>query len=760
MNAIVTPSGGEFVLLNKFVAGAYADYASYVIHDRALPDVRDGLKPVHRRLVYAMDQLNLHHNEKHKKAARTVGDTLGKYHPHGDSACYDAMVLMSQDFALRYPLVDGQGNWGSQDNPKSFAAMRYTEARLDKNATLLLDEVDKGTTDFVPNFDGTLQEPTALPAQVPFILLNGGEGIAIGMASSLLPHNAKEVIQATQHVLRNPDATLDDVMEFLPGPDMPTGGVITTSPEDIRKMYATGHGKILERCVWEQEGADIIITRIPFQTSGENLLLKIGEMMSAKKLPLLADLRDDSDDDFPVRLVLTMKSEKTDAEALMEHLCATTNLSMSHSWNATMLALNGRPRRMTLLEIIGEWLSFRRDVVTRRLSHRKDKLEKRIHVLDGLMKAFLNIDEVIRIIREEEQPKECLIAAFGLTDVQAEAILDTRLRKLAKLEEMELQVERNKLQATVDDIQETLNDREKMSDLIHRELDGVCSEFDRRDDKRRCLLEPAAAPVAMDSLELMPAEKVTVVLSKNGFIRAAKGHSVDGSKLSYITGDDYSQQVRAMTNEKLALINSEGRIFNLNIADLPGAKGTGQSLAKFCDLDGKATIVAMIPFRGEGSDRLLMSVLKDGFSCVTPGTHLFTRQKKGKHVFKPAEGDEVLRAFLLPEDVKVLDDGSIGGTSGIGVLTTAGRHGYVPLTDFTCKASGGKGMKLLNLKDEAVCDARIVTIIDNIPGGPIELDVAGEARPLPTEALGKGFCKRGRAPSVLPKGFTSARRFN
>ena len=549
----------EQLPLSVYTERAYLDYSMYVINDRALPHIADGLKPVQRRIIYAMSELGLNSQAKHAKSARTVGDVLGKFHPHGDSACYEAMVLMAQPFSFRYPMVDGQGNWGAPDDPKSFAAMRYTEARLSRYADLLLTEARQGTVDYNPNFDGTVQEPRLLPARAPFVLLNGSTGIAVGMATDIPPHNLNEVISACVHLLDSPKATDADLMTHIKGPDYPTDAQIITPPADIRQMYETGKGSIKARAIFHREGPDIVITALPHQASPAKLLEAIAQQMHAKKLPMLVDLRDESDHENPTRLVLVPKSNRIDYDRLMSHLFATTDLERSYRVNLNIIGLDQRPAVKSLAQILKEWLSYRFDVVTRRLTFRLDKINDRLHILDGLLVAYLNLDEVIRIIREEDEPKAELMKQFALSEIQANAILDLRLRNLAKLEEMKLTGEKSELEIEKAGLEKTLGSKARMQTLIKNELLKVAEEYG---DPRRSPMGEVEESRAYSEEDLITNEPITVVLSDKGWVRSAKGHDVDPRELNYRTGDEFAHAVKGRTSDVLIFLDSFGRTYN------------------------------------------------------------------------------------------------------------------------------------------------------------------------------------------------------
>ena len=565
----------ERLALHEFTENAYLNYSMYVIMDRALPFIGDGLKPVQRRIVYAMSELGLNATAKFKKSARTVGDVLGKYHPHGDSACYEAMVLMAQPFSYRYPLVDGQGNWGAPDDPKSFAAMRYTESRLSKYAEVLLGELGQGTVDWVPNFDGTLQEPKMLPARLPNILLNGTTGIAVGMATDIPPHNLREVAKAAITLIEQPKTSLDELLDIVQGPDFPTEAEIITSRAEIRKIYQNGRGSVRMRAVWTKEDGAVVITALPHQVSGAKVLEQIASQMRNKKLPMVDDLRDESDHENPTRLVIVPRSNRVDMEQVMNHLFATTDLEKSYRINLNMIGLDGRPAVKNLLEILSEWLTFRRDTVRRRLNHRLEKVLKRLHILEGLLVAFLNIDEVIEIIRTEDEPKPALMSRFGISETQAEAILELKLRHLAKLEEMKIRGEQNELEKERDQLQAILASERKMNTLLKKELQADADAFG--DDRRSPLHEREEAK-AMNEHDMQPSEPVTIVLSQSGWVRSAKGHDIDAPGLSYKAGDSFKAAVKGKSNQPVAFIDSTGRSYAIDPITLPSARGQGDPL--------------------------------------------------------------------------------------------------------------------------------------------------------------------------------------
>ncbi len=624
--------------LKSFAERAYLDYSMYVILDRALPHLGDGLKPVQRRIVYAMSELGLAAGAKHKKSARTVGDVIGKFHPHGDSACYEAMVHMAQDFAYRYPLVDGQGNWGSTDDPKSFAAMRYTESRLTGYAALLLQELDSSTVDWAPNFDGSLDEPTMLPARVPNLLLNGGSGIAVGMATDIPPHNLREVVKACVALLDDPDLSTRKLMASVKGPDLPTGAEIVSPREDLVQLYETGAGSFRARATYSMEEGQIVIDALPFQVSGSKVQEQIGAQMQQKKLPMVEDFRDESDHENPTRLVIVPKSSRVDVAALMAHLFATTDLERSYRVNLNVIALDGRPRVMALKELLLEWLTFRKSTVTRRLEHRLARLSARLHILDGLLVAYLNLDEVIRIVRTEDHPKAVLIARFALSEEQAEAILETKLRHLARLEEMKIREEQTKLAAERDGIQAVLHSKAKLTRLVRDELMADAEKYG--DDRRTKLVEREAAQ-AISAVELLTSEPTTVVLSRLGWVRAGKGHDIDARALSYKTGDEYQAAARGRNLQQAVFIDSTGRAYSLDAHQLPAARGYGEPLSGTMDPPDGATFAAVLI--GEPEDAWLVAS-DAGYGFAVKLRELYSRNKKGKAVLKVPQNALVLPA--------------------------------------------------------------------------------------------------------------------
>ena len=725
--------------LRTFTEKAYLNYSMYVIMDRALPFIGDGLKPVQRRIVYAMSELGLNAAAKFKKSARTVGDVLGKFHPHGDSACYEAMVLMAQPFSYRYPLVDGQGNWGAPDDPKSFAAMRYTESRLSKISEILLTELGQGTVDFQPNFDGTLEEPQYLPARLPHILLNGTTGIAVGMATDIPPHNINEVADATVLLLDNPKAGLDDVLNIIQGPDFPTEAEIISPKDDIRKMYETGRGSIKMRATWHKEDGEIIISALPHQSSPSKIIAQIAEQMTAKKLPMVEDIRDEADYENPVRIVLVPRSNRVDTDALMAHLFATTDLEKSYRVNMNMIGLDHKPAVKGLLQILTEWLTFRRTTVTRRLQHRLDKVLARLHILDGLMIAFLNIDEVIEIIRTEDEPKQVLMARFNLSDEQAEAILNLRLRHLAKLEEHQLQAEKDKLEEERANLELILGSERRLNTLIKKEIQEDAKKY--ASPRMSQLVEREEAKAISES-EMTPAEPVTVILSEMGWVRCAKGHDIDPIGLSYKAGDKYLAHACGKSNQPVIFIDSTGRSYALDPLSLPSARSQGEPLTGKLTLPAGATIEQVI-MEPEKQELLMASDAGYGFICKFED--LIARNKAGKALISLPENAKVLKPETLSESASLLVS-----------LTSAGRMLIFPVRDLPA-LSKGKGNKIISIP-AANAKARselLVKLFLISEQASLEFHSGKRKITLKPEDLQKFRAERGRKGSQLPRGLHS-----
>ena len=676
----IAPEGVEQQPLKEFTERAYLDYSMYVVLDRALPHIGDGLKPVQRRIVYAMSELGLSATQKHKKSARTVGDVLGKFHPHGDSACYEAMVLMAQPFSYRYPLIDGQGNWGSQDDPKSFAAMRYTEARLTRYAQALLSELGHGTVDWVQNFDGTLQEPQLLPARLPNLLLNGTTGIAVGMATDVPPHNLNEVVNACVHLLGSPKATVKELCKHIKGPDFTTEAEIITPRADMIKMYESGNGSIKCRARYEVESGDIVITALPHHVSGGRVLEQIAAQIIAKKLPMVEDLRDESDHENPTRLVIVPRSNRVDANELMTHLFATTDLERSYRVNLNVIGINGKPQVKSLRDLLKEWLQYRTDTVTRRIEHRLEKVKQRLHILDGLLKAFLNIDEVIAIIRKEDKPKPVLMKKFKLSDIQAEAILEIKLRHLAKLEEIKIKGEKKELAEERDDLQKTLGSKTRMKTLIRNELKEDAEKYG--DERRSPIVEREAAQ-AMDESSLISSEPVTVVLSKKGWVRTAKGHEVDVTGLSYKSGDEFRAAAMGRNNESAIFLDSTGRVYSIPAHTLPSARSQGEPLSGRVNPPEGATFVGVM--MGAPDDFVLLCS-NAGYGFITKLENLVAKNKAGKAVLNVPKGGKALMPSLIMDT----------DTDWIGAISSQGHLLVFPVSELPEMAKG-KGIKCLNI---------------------------------------------------------------
>lgn len=733
----ITHDGVEVQSLQKFTENAYLNYSMYVIMDRALPFIGDGLKPVQRRIVYAMSELGLNAQAKYKKSARTVGDVLGKYHPHGDSACYEAMVLMAQPFSYRYPLVDGQGNWGAPDDPKSFAAMRYTESRLSKYAELLLSELGQGTVDYVPNFDGTIQEPKMLPARLPNILLNGTTGIAVGMATDIPPHNIREVANAAIMLLDNPNATLADVMTHIQGPDYPTSAEIITSPTDIAKIYETGRGSIRMRAVWNKEDGDIVITDLPHQVSGAKVLEQIATQMRNKKLPLIEDLRDESDHENLTRLVLVPRSNRVDLEQVMNHLFATTDLEKSYRVNLNMIGLDQKPSVKGLLTILTEWLEYRRSTIIRRLNYRLDKVLKRLHILDGLLVAFLNIDEVIDIIRHHDEPKLELIQRFSISETQAEAILELKLRQLAKLEEIKIKAEQDELAKERDQLQTLLSSNRRLNTLIRKE---IITDAEKYGDKRRSPLVERAEAKAITEQELIPSEPVTIILSEMGWVRSAKGHDIDPISLNYKAGDGYKTSVKGKSNQPVIFIDSTGRSYAIEPNTLPSARGQGEPLSGKLSLPIGAQVEQMVMSSQEDKRILMASDAGYGFICTY--SDLIARNRNGKAVINLPENAKVMPIIELNDSTPLLL-----------ALTNLGRMLVFPVETLP-SLSKGKGNKIIAISSAQAQKREDYLINLALISDKSSITLYAGKRKLTLKAadLQKFMAERGKKGTLLPRG--------
>lgn len=732
----LTQDGAERLALHTFTENAYLNYSMYVIMDRALPYIGDGLKPVQRRIVYAMSELGLSASAKFKKSARTVGDVLGKYHPHGDSACYEAMVLMAQPFSYRYPLVDGQGNWGAPDDPKSFAAMRYTESRLSKYAELLLGELGQGTVDYQPNFDGTLQEPKMLPARLPNILLNGTTGIAVGMATDIPPHNLREVAKAAIALIDSPKTTLEQLLDIVQGPDYPTEAEIITPRDEIRKIYQTGRGSIRQRAVWKKEEGEAVITALPHQVSGARVLEQIANQMRNKKLPMVEDLRDESDHENPTRLVIVPRSNRVDLDQVMNHLFATTDLEKSYRVNLNMIGLDNRPAVKNLHEILTEWLVFRRDTVKRRLNHRLDRVLRRLHILEGLLVAFLNIDEVIEIIRTEDEPKPVLMSRFGISETQAESILELKLRHLAKLEEMKIRGEQAELEKERDQLQATLASERKMNTLLKKELQADSASYG--DDRRSPLREREEAK-ALSETELVPSEPVTIVLSQMGWVRSAKGHDIDPAGLSYKAGDSYLAAARGKSNQPVAFIDSTGRSYTLDPTSLPSARGQGEPLTGKLTPPPGAVVEQVLM---EPDDQRLLMASDAGYGFICTFSDLVSRNRAGKAL------------LTLPENARVMTPMAVHHEDDMLLaITQAGRMLMFPVGELP-QMSKGKGNKIISIPsaEAAAGQDKLAWLMILPPGSAITLHVGKRKMLLRSEELQKFRADRGRRGTLLPRG--------
>jgi topoisomerase IV subunit A len=727
----------EQLPLKDFVEKAYLDYSMYVILDRALPHIADGLKPVQRRIVYAMSELGLTALAKYKKSARTVGDVLGKYHPHGDSACYEAMVLMAQDFSYRYPLVDGQGNWGSPDDPKSFAAMRYTESRLAAYANTLLSELGQGTVEWSDNFDATMKEPVLLPSRLPNILLNGTMGIAVGMATDIPPHNLREVANACIQLLDEPDSTMESLFRHIKGPDYPTFAEIVTSAEDIQKMYVSGGGSIKMRAVYEQEDGNIVITSLPHQVSGAKLMEQIAAQMLAKKLPMIEDLRDESDHENPTRLLIIPKSRRIDVDAVMSHLFATTDLEKNYRVNLNMIGMDGRPQVKGLREILVEWLAFRTETVRRRLQYRLDKVLARLHILEGLLIAYLNIDEVIAIIRNEEHPKPVLMVRFGLTDAQAEAILELKLRHLAKLEEMKIRGEQDALEKERAALEKTLGSPLLLNRLIRKEIERDAEQYG--DDRRSPIIARDAAQ-ALETTALITNEPLTVILSQKGWIRAAKGHDIDVESLIYRSGDGFLDAAKTRSTQPVYVLDSTGRAYSTSTHDLPSARTHGEPLT-----------VRLNPPPGSLFSYLLAGNPDDwyvvashfGYGFRVQLKELLSKNRAGKLLITLPDGARVLRPSQLRSESDL-----------IAVVTLQGRLLIFPVVDLPALARG-KGNKLIQIPPADLIAGKdyVVAILAISENGQLKVVSGKRFLSLKAADIEHYTGSRAKRGLALPRGF-------
>ncbi|WP_312706085.1 DNA topoisomerase IV subunit A [Stenotrophomonas sp.] len=728
--------GFEQLPLREYAERAYLDYSMYVVLDRALPFIGDGLKPVQRRIIYSMSELGLNAASKPKKSARTVGDVIGKYHPHGDSACYEALVLMAQPFSYRYPLIEGQGNFGSSDDPKSFAAMRYTESKLTPIAEVLLGELGQGTTDWAPNFDGTLQEPTWMPARLPHLLLNGTTGIAVGMATDVPPHNLNEIVSALLHLLDDPDASVRDLCEHVKGPDYPSNAEIITAANDLRNMYETGNGSVRARATFTKEANNIVVTALPFQVSPSKVIEQIAAQMRAKKLPWLEDIRDESDHANPVRVVLVPRSNRVDAEQLMGHLFATTDMERSYRVNLNVIGLDGRPQVKNLKTLLSEWLAFRSSTVTRRLQHRLQKVERRLHLLEGLLVAFLNLDEVIHIIRTEDEPKAALIARFGLSEDQAEYILETKLKQLARLEEMKIRGEQDELAKEREKILAILDSKAKLKKLIRDELQADAKKFG---DARRSPLVQRQAAQAIDETELVPSEPMTVVLSEKGWIRAAKGHDVDASALSYRDGDALQGAVRARSTQQVAFLDSEGRAYSTPVHTLPSARGNGEPLTgRFSPAPG----TSFVTLASAEPDTRFVLASTHGYGFVTRFENLIGRNKAGKAMLNLSAGSSVLTPAVVANVA----------TDRIVAVTSSGNLLAITASDLP-ELDKGKGNKIIEIPKAKLATERVVAVVAISPGQTLQVRSGQRTMGLKFNELEAYLGARATRGHLLPRGW-------
>lgn len=738
MSDLLVPGADEILPLNVFTEKAYLDYSMYVILDRALPHIGDGLKPVQRRIIYAMSELGLKAGAKYKKSARTVGDVIGKFHPHGDSAAYEAMVLMAQPFSFRYPLVDGQGNWGSQDDPKSFAAMRYTEAKLTAFSDVLLAELGQGTVDWQPNFDGTIDEPVVLPAQVPTLLLNGTTGIAVGMATDILPHNLSEVVNATIALLDKPNLDNQALCEYIQGPDMPTEAEIVTPRDQIIKMYETGRGSIKMRAKWEREEGDVVISALPHQVSGNKILEQIAAQMQAKKLPMVADLRDESDHENPTRLVIVPRSNRVDCDALMQHLFATTDLERNYRVNMNVIGIDGKPAVKALDTMLGEWLEYRKATVTKRLQHRLDWVNRRLHLLDGMLIAYLNLDEVIHIIRTEDKPKAVLMERFELTEEQANYILDTRLRQLARLEEMKIRGEQDELAKEKAELEGILGSDRKLKSLIKKELKAVVKAHG--DERRSPIVEREEAK-AFSEIDILGADPVTVVLSDKGWIRAAKGHDIDPVGLSYKAGDSFKLAAKGKTNQQVVLIDSTGRSYSLPAHNLPSARGQGEPVTGRLNPPSGALFEALVM----GDEKSTILLCSDaGYGFIASFSDLHSKNKAGKAL------------LTLPANAKVLPPKEVQVNADIHLVAVSneGRMLAFPITELPVLARG-KGNKIMSIP-AARAQSRDEVIVDVValkPGESLKVWAGKRHLVMKLSDMTHYLGERGRRGHKLPRGF-------
>ena len=745
MNQDITISedGVEQIPLRSYTQQAYLNYSMYVINDRALPSLGDGLKPVQRRIIYAMSELGLKASSKFKKSARTIGDVIGKFHPHGDSACYEAMVLMAQSFTYRYPLVDGQGNWGSQDDPKSFAAMRYTESRLRGYADVLLGELGQGTVDWKPNFDGTMDEPEILPARLPNVLLNGGSGIAVGMATDIPPHNLKEVARACIYLLDNPKATVNDLCRFIKGPDFPTEAELITPEREILELYTTGRGSLKARATYIVESGDIIINALPFQVSGAKVLEQIAAQMNKKKLPMVVDLRDESDHENPTRIVIVPKSNRTDVNEVMSHLFSTTDLEKNYRVNFNMIGNNKRPQVKDIATLLKEWIQFRTATVRRRLQHRLDKILDRLHLLDGLLIAYLNIDEVIKIVRKEEQPKPALVKKFKISARQAEAILELKLRQLAKLEEIKIKAEQKELNVERKILEQLLNSATRLKTFIKKEIQ---TDAEKYGDERRTPIVKREEAKAYSETELLSIEPVTIVLSDRGWMRAAKGHDVDPHVLQYKSGDKFKIAAKGKSNQLAIFMDSTGRAYSLPAHNLPSARGQGEPVSGKVNPPSGATFEGVVI--GENDVDVLLAS-DAGYGFVVKIGDLISKNKSGKNILRIPKGGQVLPAIVISDY----------DSNFIVSITNEGRMLMFPLSQLP-RLAKGKGNKIISIPTARVAERIefVVALAVLTEDDTLTVHAGRRYHNLKPSDLQHYRGERGRRGNKLPRGFQNVDR--
>ena len=725
------------ISLKQYAEESYLNYAMYVILDRALPNIGDGLKPVQRRILYAMSELGLDAGSKYKKSARTVGDVIGKFHPHGDGAAYEAMVLMAQNFSFKYPLVDGQGNWGSQDDPKSFAAMRYTESKLTKFANLLISELKSGTVDWQPNFDGSLLEPVIFPSKIPSILLNGTSGIAVGMATDIPSHNINEVIDAIVHILENPKTDLKSLLKIIKGPDFSNNAPIVASKEELEEIYLTGRGGFKAQAQWAQEKNQIIINALPYQASGSKILEQIADQMLKKKIPMIVDLADEGDHKEPVRLVITLKSNRVNAEDVMNHLFASTDLQKSYRVNMNLISLKGGPKVFSLTELLKEWLVFRKETVVRKLEHRLDQVNDRLHILEGLLIVYLDLDKAIKIIRESDEPKKEIIKAFKLSEIQANAILEIKLRQLAKLEQIKLEQERDELLNEQNDIEKILKSKSRLKTLIKNELIEIKENFG---EERKSLIIQSSSAKVFSEEETLVTEPITVILSAAGWIRSAKGHDIDPSSLTY-RGDDILQDFsRGKSNQTAVFLDSNGKAYSLPSHSLPSARGMGDPISGRVSADSGVKFISSLI--GNDDDKYLI-MNSAGFGYISEFKNMVSNKKSGRAFMKIPHDADLLRAIRVREDHVY-----IAAVSNIGRLLLF-KIDELPIL------GKGKGNKIINIptakfiaKEEFMAQAQLISLTSSL-----RIESGKRFLSLKLKDLENYVSSRAKRGNLLPQGY-------